>query len=134
MNKEFESRCKELEQNLVRAYEESTTMEEAEKLAAKFLHACMQVSDQLRITDLDSRMRKSGVKAIKASIYLDACSKADKKPTENALTAMIDSNEIVSGEQTRLDESESCRDYLKNYLDVFTNGHIFFRGIAKSNG
>ncbi len=108
-------------------------MEEAEKLAAKFLSAQLRLANELRTADLDSRMRKAGLKAIKASVYLAAATIVDggKKPTEAALAAMVDSNEIVSGEQSAFDKAECDRDLLQNYFNVFREAHVFFRGISR---
>ncbi len=115
------------------AYETSVTMEDAEKLAAKFIHAQIIAAQSLRETDLDARMRKSGLKAVKASVYLAESKKGDKKPTEATLEALVNTNQLVSSTQTQLDESEVQRDILINYLSVFKEGHIYFRGIAKGN-
>ena len=107
--------CKQLEAKIVNTYEEGVTLEDAEKLAGEFLYAQMQVSHELKKSDLDARMRKTGVKAIRAAIYLDIVQKSDKKPTESQLTAMLDSDSIVTGEQNSLDEAESNRDELERY-------------------
>lgn len=123
--------CKELENHIIGAYEEGCTVEEAEKLAAKFLHGQMLVSTALRQSDLDSRMRKSGLKAVRAAVYTGICDKAEKKPTVDALEHMLNMNELVSNEQDALDASEVDRDELKRYYDMFQNAHIYFRGIAK---
>jgi hypothetical protein len=122
-----------LEAKIQDSYESGTTVDQAEKLAAEFLHAQLKVSDQLKVLDLDARMRKSGVKSIKAALYLDAVQKNDKKPTEAMLSALIDSNELTVGEQSRLDEAEAEKAHLERYYDIFTNAHIFFRGVAKGN-
>lgn len=113
------------------AYEASPTLDEAEKLAALFLDAQLRVGTELKSADLDARMRKSGLKAIKAAVYLEEASRGDKKPTEATLTAKIDSSELVIQEQQALDNAEVYRDELQNYLSVFRDGHIYFRGMAK---
>lgn len=128
MNKKL---LQELETEIVNAYESGTTVLEAEKLAAKFLHAQMQISSSLRTSDLDARMRKSGLKTMRSAIYLDIVQKNEKKPTEAQITAMIDTNELVSGEQERLDSAEVDRDELERYYNIFGNAHIFFRGVSK---
>ena len=120
-----------LEECIKQSYEEGISMVQAERLAGEFLYAQMKVSDELKKADLDSRMRKSGVKAIRASVYLDECQKSDKKPTESTLASLIDSNSTVLSEQTDLDEAEVSRDELRRILDVYTNAHIHFRAIAK---
>lgn len=127
----FKAFCQKLETKIINAYEEGVSMPEAEKLAAEFLAAQLKVSSELAKLDLDSRMRKSGVKAIRAAIYLDAASKGDKKPTEAALAATLDSNDLVAGEQERFDIAEVDKNELERIYSIFQNGHIYFRGIAK---
>ncbi len=127
----FQELCKKLEDKIKNSYEQGVTLEDAEKLAGEFLHAQIVVAGELKKSDLDARMRKSGVKAIKAAVYLDTCSKADKKPTEAQITAIIDSDKIVIGEQEGLDLAEVTREDLERYYDIFRESHIYFRSIAK---
>jgi len=123
--------CKQLEAKIVNSYEQGVSLEDAERLASEFLYAQMQISGELKKLDLDSRMRKTGVKAVRAAIYLDIVQKSDKKPTEAQISAMLDSDQLVSGEQEALDTAEVERDDLKRYYDIFQNAHIHYRGIAK---
>lgn len=127
----FKDFCENIEIKLVATYEQGVTLEEAEKLAGEFLHAQMQVSGELKKADLDSRMRKSGTKAIKAAIYTDICAKSEKKPTESALEHMINMNELVGAEQDALDKAEVDRDELERYYNIFREAHIHFRGISR---
>ena len=129
----FKTLVDELEASLQSSYETGTSVEEAERLAAKFLYAQMAVSAELKRISLDARMRKSGLKAIRAKLYLDEVKAADKKPTEAQLSATIDSHDIVQAEQTGLDGADSTADELNRIYDIFGNGHIYFRGIAKGN-
>lgn len=129
----FKQLCDELQSIFQTSYEEGTTLEQAERLAARFNDALMDVSKELARVDLDSRTRKQGVKAIRATLYLDAASKGDKKPTEAMLNAILDSNDIIAGEQERLDKAEVETAELKRYYDIFTNAHIYYRGVAKGN-
>lgn len=124
---------KHLEAKIQNSYTEGNTLEEAEKLAAEFLHAQMKVSDELKNLDLDARMRKSGVKAIRAAIYMDAATKDPKKPSDVMLDAIVNMNDLVQGEQNELDKAEVERSALERYYDIFGNAHIFFRGVAKGN-
>ncbi len=121
----------ELETLIIASYQEGTTVTEAEALATRFLEAQLKVSAELRKADLDSRMRKSGVKAIKAAVYLDEAKKGDKKPSDVMLGALVDANDIVAGEQKRFDEAEADRDELERIYNVFREAHIHFRSIAK---
>ncbi len=129
----FNSLCQALEQKIQESYQEGVTMETAEKLAAEFLHAQMVVSTELSKADLDSRMRKTGVKAIRAAIYLDTIQKNEKKPTEAGIAALIDTNELVAGEQKDFDEAEVKRDELERYYNIFQQAHVYYRNVAKGN-
>lgn len=131
MNKELVFYINELENDIKNAYEGNITITEAEKLAAKFLKAQMVIARELETSDLDTKMRKSGLKSIRAAVYMDEAKKDAKKPSDTLLEHHINMNEIVLGEQTRFDEAESYRDLLQNYLNIFRDGHIYFRGIAK---
>lgn len=122
-----------LETKIQSAYTDGTTLEQAERLAAEFLYAQMQVSNELQKLDLDARMRKSGVKAIRAAIYMEAATKDPKKPSDVMLEAIVNMNELVQGEQNELDKAEVDRAALERYYDIFLNAHIYFRGVAKGN-
>lgn len=128
MEKEF---LEELESDIKKAYEESITVEEAERLAAKFLLAQMQITRVLRDADLDARMRKTGVKAVRAALYLDEVKKHDKKPSDSMLEATVNSNKLTQDEQESFDRAEVDRDALQNYFNIFKEAHIYMRGIAK---
>lgn len=120
-----------LKQDIIKSYEEGTGLDEAEKLAGKFLAAQLDVANALQVADLDARMRKSGLKAIKAAVYLDEAGKTDRKPTEAALTAKIDTNELVLAEQKSFDTAEVHKGLLEHYLTIFREAHIFMRGVSR---
>jgi len=127
----FKELCKQLEAKIQQSYEQGTTMEEAEKLAGEFLSAQMAVSEELKTKDLDSRMRKSGLKAVRASAYLDIVQKADKKPTETQIDSMINTDPLVSQEQDGYDKAEVEKEALERYYNIFREAHIFYRGVSK---
>jgi hypothetical protein len=127
----FQELCKQLEKKIQQSYEQGVTLEDAEKLAGEFLGAMIKVSDELKSADLDSRMKKSGLKAIRASAYTQICSRDAKKPTEAAIDAEITSDKIVQQEQQDLDNAEVNRDALERYYNIFQNAHIFYRGVSK---
>lgn len=131
MNKEFLSFCEALTEKIKGSYESGVTLEEAERLAAEFLHAQLVVSKELQALDLDARMKKSGLKAVKAAIYLEAATKSDKKPSDVMLNAIVDTSELATGEQDRLDEAEVNRDALERYYSIFREAHIFYRGVSR---
>ena len=130
MNK-FKQLCETLEAKIQKSYEEGVTLEEAERLAAEFLQAQLITSSELKKADLDTRMRKTGVKAIRAAVYLDTVNKAEKKPTEAAIEHTINISDIVEKEQSAFDKAEVEKDELTRYYNIFREGHIYYRGISK---
>lgn len=129
----FKEMCEDLENRLTNSYESGVTMQEAESLAARFLVAQLSVSKELKTRDLDARTRKSGLKAIRAAVYLEIVQGVEKRPTVDMISAMVDSHEIVQQEQNSFDTAEVERADLERYFDVFTNAHIFYRGVSKGN-
>jgi hypothetical protein len=127
----FQSLYKRLQSVIQQSYKEGTTLGEAEKIAAEFLDAQLIVAEELKKADLDARLRKSGVKAIKGAIYLDIVQKAEKKPTEAQISAMIDTDKIVIDEQNALDQAEVDREELERNYNTFRDGHIYYRGISR---
>lgn len=127
----LQEQLKVLEDKIRESYESGVSLDEAEKLASQFLHAQLQISTELTKVDLDARMKKSGLKAIRAKAYLDIISDAVKKPTEAQISAVIDSDEIVGAQQQMLDEAETKRGELERYYDILNNAHIHYRGVAK---
>lgn len=127
----FKQLCEKLQSKIISSYEQGVSLEDAERLAAEFLYAQMAVSAELKKADLDSRMRKSGVKALRAAVYTDICAKADKKPTETAIESMINMDSTVSSEQDEFDKAEVERDDLERYYNIFREAHVYFRGVAK---
>lgn len=127
------SLCEELESKITEAYESGVSMPEAEKLAAGFLTASLSIAKEMESLDLDKRMRKAGLKAIKAAVFLENATKGDKKPSDKMLEALVDSDKIVVDEQNAFDRAEVLVNKLNNYLSIFHEAHIYFRGIAKGN-
>lgn len=113
------------------SYESGVTTVEAEKLAAEFLFAQIEVSSQLAKLDLDARMRKSGVKAIRSAVRTEEVKKYEKKPTESALEDVINLSTLVQSEQDSLDQAEVSRDELERLYSIFREAHIYFRSISR---
>ncbi len=131
MNKQLSALCMDLTQDIKNAYEGGVTLDAAEKLAAKFLYGQIQVAEALQGLDLDARMKKTGLKAVKAAVYMDAATKGDKKPTEAALAAIVDRDELVTSSQVLFDEAEVEKQALEHYYNIFRESHIYFRGVSK---
>jgi len=122
---------KDLEQIIIDSYESGITLDEAEKLAGRFLAAQIEVSRELQVADLNSRMRKSGVKAIRAAVYTSTIQQADKRPTEAALDHTLNMDELVLTEQKEFDTTEANKAELERMYSIFQNAHLHFRAIAK---
>lgn len=127
----FKALCEELTAEIQESYEAGVTLEQAEKLAGKFLNAQIQVSDKLRQSDLDARMKRSGLKAVKAAVYLEGVKAQDKKPSDVLLSAQVDINKEVNAAQDLFDTAEAEHDALERYYNIFKESHIHFRGISK---
>lgn len=126
------SKYESLKQSIIEAYESCPDLNEAEKLATRFLEAMMNVAEDLRTADLDARMKKSGVKAIRAAVYMKHATASDRKPSDVMLDAIVNQDKLVMEEQARLDEAEVEVGLLENYMQVFTNAHVHFRGVSKA--
>lgn len=131
VNDKLKAMFEELTSAIQNSYEDGVSIEQAEKLAAKFLHAQILVSNELSKLDLDARMRRTGVKAIKAAVYHEEATKGDKKPSDAFLQSLVDKSQEVILAQDDYDKAEVEKDSLQNYFNIFKEAHIFYRGISK---
>lgn len=127
----FKTLCEQLESKIETSYTEGITLDQAEKLAGEFLHAQIKISNELKKASLDARMRKSGVKAVRAALYLDICSKTDKKPTETMIDSMITNNPVTQLEQDKYDTAEVEAEELDRYYNIFQAAHVYFRQMSR---
>lgn len=125
------SKYADLQHEIARAYQGDVTISDAEKLAAKFLLAQMEVADELSQYDLDARMKKNGVKAKRAMVYMEAATRSDKKPSDTLLEHHVAMDPGVQLAQNTYEESDAKRESLSLYLGIFKDAHIYFRGISK---
>lgn len=130
MNK-IEKLCEELEVVVNNAYENGVTLGDAEKLAGRMLGAQMVIAKELEAIDLDARMKKNGVKAVKAAVYMDELTRHEKKPAEGFLEHAVNLSKIVVDEQNAYEKADARKDALATYLGIFKDAHIYFRGVAK---
>lgn len=130
----WDAYLQELENKIKDAYESSITITEAEKLAGEFLVAQMKVNAKIRVLALDARMRKQGVKAIRASVYLEKARAVEKKPSDSWLDSEVQRDPLVLTEQKSFDEAETEAEMYQNYLRIFDSCHVYFRQLSKSNG
>ena len=119
----------ELQDTIARAYTEGVTMQEAERLAAHTLSVRLQIADHIKSSDLDARMKKHGVKAIRAQVYLEQIAANEKKPTEAWLESAVNMSDLVKAEETLYAESDTDTRRLETYSDVLKDAHIFFRKV-----
>lgn len=125
--------CQELKQSIERAYAEGVTMQEAERLAAKTLSVRMMLADSIQVADLDARMRRHGVKAVRASAYMEELSKHEKKPAEGFLENAVNLNPDVAQEEREYATVDTEKDRFFTYLGIMADAHIFFRNVAKGS-
>jgi hypothetical protein len=123
--------CQELKTIIENAYNEGVTIQDAERLAAKTLVVRIDLSQELKVVDLDSRMKKHGVKVTRADAYMEEIKKHDKKPVESFLEAAVTMNGNVIEAEHDYAKADVHREMIHNYLDIFKDAHIYFRGIAK---
>ena len=127
----FKEYCQQLEDVITTSYNRGTNSTDAESFAAQFLQAQIKISQELAKADMDSRTRKSGIKAVRAAVYLDIVQNSDKKPTEAQLSAQVDTNEIVQSEQNEYDKAEVSVAELERYYNIFRESHLYYRALMK---
>ena len=124
--------CEDLKAAIKKGHETDTSVSEAELLACKALDACLALADEIQSIDLKTRMRKAGVRTIRAQAYMDEIAKHDKKPAEGYLDAAIALQSAVQAAEQDLAEHEVELNRLKTYADVFAESHQYFRAIMKA--
>lgn len=125
--------CSELKSIIEKAYTEGVTVMESERLAALTLSTRLELADMIKVKDLDARMKKNGVKVVRANAYMNEITEHEKKPSEGYLDHAINQDPLVRAEEKQYAEAEVECDRLTTYNDVFKDAHIYFRSIAKGN-
>jgi hypothetical protein len=125
--------CEELKLAIENAYNEGISIPDAEKLAARTLTARLELSDEIKSAALDSKMRRNGVKVVRANAYMDEITKHDKKPAEAFLENAVNLSPEVNEEENSYAEAEAELSRLIAYLDVFKDAHLYFRTIMKGS-
>lgn len=123
----------ELRDFVTEAYEQGTTIEEAEKIAARCLGAQLDIAKALSTADLDSRMKKNGMKASKAKAYSVEMNKYDKKPSDSVLENAVALDPLANQSVDAYEKADAKREELTLYFGIFKDAHIYFRGIAKGS-
>lgn len=104
----------------------SVSYTEAERRSGEFLSALAMVTDWKHL------MNGTKIKliSVQTSVYAQEMSKGQAKTvTENKLTA--EASKAYTEAREALEEIENDVSYLKAYYEIFTNGHIFYRNMAK---
>lgn len=122
-----------LQKAVTDAYESGVTMEEAERLAAMCLSAQLDIAKALSAADLDSRMKKNGLKATKANAYMREINAHDKKPAEGFLDQAVALDPLVNTTVDLFERADARKEELTLYFGIFKDAHIYFRGISKGN-
>ena len=133
MNNNLKGHYEELKQAVMNAYESGTTMEEAERLAAKCLGAQLDIATEIGVADLDARMKKNGLKATKAQAYMEEISKHDKKPSDSFLENVVTLNSLVNTQADLYEHADANREELNLFFGIFKDAHIYFRMLVKAN-
>lgn len=104
----------------------SISSTEAERRAGVFLEVCAKIVDWRHILS-ESKIEGTTMQSV---TFAEELSKATGKTiTENKLTVEASPQYTVVRED--LERCENDIAYLKSMFDVFTNGHLFYRNMAK---
>jgi hypothetical protein len=104
----------------------SISTSEAEKRAGEFLSAMATITEWRHLITEE----KIKFTSVQTAVYAQEMSKGTAKTvTENKLTAEASKEYTEAREQ--LEAVENDLSYLKAYYDIFQNGHVFYRNIAK---
>lgn len=122
-----------LKEEIVKAYEEGISMEDAERNAARCLDVQIELNEKIKASALDARMKKNGYKTHRATEYLKIVQGSEKKPTESQIDAMLTVNTDVCRAQDDYEAADIEVEALKRYFDIFKDAHIFFRSVARGN-
>jgi hypothetical protein len=120
-----------LKESVTAAYNCGTTMEEAEKLAGRCLGAQLDIAKALSSTDLDTRMKKNGMKAAKAQAYMTEVGKYDKKPSDTLIENAVALDSMANKAVDLYETADAKKEELTLYFGIFKDAHIYFRTIAK---
>lgn len=104
----------------------SISTPEAEKRASKFLEA------MAFIADCKHELTKERIKHLstQTATYAQEMSKGTGKTvTENKATA--EASDGYKNAREELEGTENDISYLKAYYEIFQNGHVFYRNLAK---
>lgn len=128
---EFEALIGKCFSELSLAASEKYDSEKAERTAAMFLAAQIQLAFFISDVDLRARHSKNDISRVEAQKYFELKDDFTKKPTEAALTNSVAKNQdVVDVKKANAEAEADLKKY--NYLMAsLKDGHIFFRGLGK---
>jgi hypothetical protein len=122
-----------LQKRVSEVYENGTTVSQSEEITHELADAEFKLVTMITPLDLDARMRRHGVKQIRAAVYLDIIKNSEKKPTEAQIAAMVDSDSLVSDAQKGYDGAEAALAEAERLLDAVHNSQVVFRTLMKES-
>lgn len=111
--------------------DQGITLDHAERVAGLALSTMNQLSEQLLITERNRRMRKAGLKAIKAATRQEEIKKHDRKPTESQLDDVLALNALVQQEEDGFDDAEVETELLERQFGIAKECHLYFRSVSR---
>lgn len=106
----------------------SISFTDAEKRAGEFLHALAMITNFRHILGEE----KIKLTSIQTAVFAEQMSKGTAKTvTENKLTA--EASEEYTRAREELETVENNLSYLKAYYDIFNNGHLYYRQMARGD-
>ncbi len=111
--------------------DQGVTLDHAERVAGLALSTMNELSEQLAVTDKARRMRKAGLKAVRAITRQEEIRKHDKKPTESQLDDVLTLSAVVQKEEDGFDEAEVETEKLEREFSIAKESHLYFRSISK---
>ncbi len=104
----------------------SVSFVEAERRAGEFLVAMATITN-LRHIFSEEKIKYTSVLA---AVYAEGLSKATAKTvTENKVT--VEASQEYQSARESVERIENDLSYLKAFYDIFLNGHLFYRQMAK---
>lgn len=107
----------------------SISIPEAERRAGDFLVVQAQIAEYKHLLT-QAKIKFTTVQSATYSELLSKCT--GKTVTENKLTVEADPGYTKVRED--LESLDNDLSYLRAYADIFANGHLFYRNLAKGEG
>jgi hypothetical protein len=106
----------------------SISQPEAERRAVIFLETCAKIADWRHLLS-EGKIQSVTMQSV---VYAEELSKCTGKTvTENKIT--VEAHPKYTGAREEFESVENDLSYLKAMLDVFLNGHLFYRAMAKES-